>query len=197
MYWQRLGLLPYNLVLQKICGGNATALNSLIENEIIKVFDGMICIDFLNEQLENFDNLSKTNSQNAREGWEKRRKDATAKRPQSEPNAIREEESREKKIRVKEIKETNSLASIPEFDEFLNYALEHKPKVNTELLKLKYESWKANGWKTGGSKPKPIKNWKSTLLNTLPYIEENNTPTNPQEATLLAREITMRNMGLG
>jgi hypothetical protein len=94
MYWQRLGELPYKLAVQKICNGNATALDSLIEDQIIRVIDGMVCIDFLNEQLSEFDNLSKTNSENARVGWEKRRKDATAMRPQSKRNAIRGEERR-------------------------------------------------------------------------------------------------------
>jgi len=99
MYWQRLGELPYKLALQKVCGGNATALKSLCDEHVLSVVDGMICIDFLNEQLSEFDNLSKTNSQNALSGWKKRRKDATALRPQSERNAIRGEEIREEKRR--------------------------------------------------------------------------------------------------
>lgn len=99
MYWQRLGDLPYKLALQKICKGNATALDSLIGEDILKVKDGMICIDFLNEQLAEFENLSHTNRENARLGWEKRRLDATAKPSHSKPNAIRGE-----KIRVDEMK---------------------------------------------------------------------------------------------
>ena len=95
MYWQRLGELPYKLAVQKICKGNATAFDSLITDQIIKVIDGMICIDFLNEQLSEFENVSETNSKNARDGWKKRRKKATPMRPHSDPNAIREEEIRE------------------------------------------------------------------------------------------------------
>lgn len=94
MYWQRLGNLPYKLALQKVCGGNATALDSLCSEDVIKVIDGNICIDFLNEQLSGFENTSKTNSENARSGWLKRNKNATAMRPHSDPNAIREEERR-------------------------------------------------------------------------------------------------------
>ncbi len=63
MYWQRLGELPYKLAVGKICKGNATALDSLIEDEIIKVIDGDICIDFLNEQLSEFESTSKVNSE--------------------------------------------------------------------------------------------------------------------------------------
>jgi len=107
MYWQRLGDLPYKLAVQKICGGNATALDSLYEAGIIKIIDGFICIDFLNEQLSEFETVSKTNSENARLGWEKRRKDATAMRPHSERTAIRGEKRREDKSRIK---------NIPDFD---------------------------------------------------------------------------------
>ena len=37
-------------------------------------------------------------------------------------------------------------------------------------LDLKYQAWKENGWKNGNGKK--IKNWKTTLLNTLPYLKE-------------------------
>jgi len=94
LYWSRLGDLPLKLAIQKVCGGNATALESLCGAGVIKVFDNHICIDFLNEQLSEFENISNTNSDNARLGWEKRRKDATAMRPHSDPNAIRGEERR-------------------------------------------------------------------------------------------------------
>jgi hypothetical protein len=97
MYWQRFGELSYKLALQKICKGNATALDSLIQEDVIKVIDGMICIDFLNEQLSEFENTSKVNRKNARLGWEKRRLNATALPTVSDPNAIREEKRREEK----------------------------------------------------------------------------------------------------
>mgnify|MGYP000049168086 FL=1 len=104
MYWQRLGELPYKLAVQKICGGNATALDSLCDAEIIKVIDGMICIDFLNEQLSEFENVSVVNSENARLGWEKRRKNALAMRPHSEriATAMPVEKRREEKSRERE-----------------------------------------------------------------------------------------------
>lgn len=102
MYWQRLGDLPYKLALQKLCAGNAVALKSLIDNEIFTIIDGHICIDFLNEQLAEFGSVSQTNSKNAREGWEKRRKQATPMRPHSDPNAIRGDKRREEEKREEE-----------------------------------------------------------------------------------------------
>jgi hypothetical protein len=59
---------------------------------------------------------------------------------------------------------------IPPFDEFLEYAIEKKPKVCPIELKLKYEAWKENGWKDGHDKT--INKWRSKLLQTLPYIND-------------------------
>jgi len=111
MYWSRLGDVPLKLAIQKLCAGNATALNSLCDEKIIEVLDGNIFIKFLSEQLNEFDDVSKQNSKNAKEGWEKRRKqkdeserNATALNSLCENDAIREE----KKIEEKIIKENNN-----------------------------------------------------------------------------------------
>ena len=74
MYWSRLGDVPLKLAIQKLCGGNAVALNSLCDEKIIEVIDGNIFINFLSEQLNEFDDISKLNSKNAKDGWEKRLK---------------------------------------------------------------------------------------------------------------------------
>lgn len=64
----------------------------------------------------------------------------------------------------------NKLNEIPTFDDFSEYALQQKPKVDIDLLKLKYDSWVSNNWKDGNDNK--IKNWKSKLNNTLPFISE-------------------------
>jgi len=109
MYWSRLGDVPMKLAAQKLCAGNATAFDSLIDGNIFVVKEGYVCIDFLNEQLLGFENTSKQNSKNAFDGWEKRRKnkalsenDATALIPQCENDAIREDKIKEDKIIIKE-----------------------------------------------------------------------------------------------
>lgn len=62
----------------------------------------------------------------------------------------------------------------PEYEEFKQYAFEKSNKVDEVLLRRKYESWKVNDWRNGHNKP--ILNWKTTLLNTLQYLEsEENT----------------------
>lgn len=64
----------------------------------------------------------------------------------------------------------NDLKNIPSFEIFKTYALEQEPLLNIQALKLKYESWKVNDWKDGNDKP--IKNWKSKLLNTIQYLQK-------------------------
>ena len=66
--------------------------------------------------------------------------------------------------------DTDINKKIPTFIEFRDYAIENKPLANIKDLKLKYDSWIANGWKDGNNKK--IVNWKSKILNTLPFIKE-------------------------
>lgn len=60
---------------------------------------------------------------------------------------------------------------IPSIEEFVAYALENKPNVDPAHVKLKYKAWVESGWVSGKS-GKPIKNWKTTLLNTVPHLNE-------------------------
>jgi len=132
IYWSRIGDLTEKLAIQKLCGGNATALKSLCEENIIEVIDGYICINFLNEQLSIFNDTSKTNSKNAKDGWAKRRNDkassernATASNPQCESDAIREEEIREEEIR----EEGTTMIILEKFsfkNSMLNYGFDSK-----------------------------------------------------------------------
>lgn len=79
-------------------------------------------------------------------------------------------------VRVRDINNT-----IPSCEEFIAYAVSNVSDINTEEVRLKYESWKVNNWCTNvKGKEKPIKNWKSTLLNTLPYLSR----TKPEELSL-------------
>lgn len=65
------------------------------------------------------------------------------------------------------------ITSKPTIDEFIEYALENKPKANKQELIFKYKSWENNDWCiTRKDKKEPIKIWKTTLLNTLKYINE-------------------------
>jgi hypothetical protein len=138
MYWSRLGDVPLKLAIQKLCAGNATALNSLCDEKIIEVLDGNIFIKFLSEQLNEFEDTSKQNSKNAKEGWEKRRKlkdecerNASASNPQCENDAIREDKIKEDKI--------NSLETRSQT--FKDSLLDFKNKYQVNMLKEFYNYW--------------------------------------------------------
>jgi len=95
----------------------------------------------------------------------------TRQEPDRNPTITPTKEVKNNKTKINvEVKEGN----IPPFSDFLKYALSRKPKINEDLLKLKYESWVENGWKDGNDKK--IKNWKSKLLHTMPYIPNCDTP---------------------
>ena len=70
---------------------------------------------------------------------------------------------------VKNDNNDNNEKIIPTFEIFKSYALEQKKNIDLESLKMKYEAWKINDWKDGYNKP--IKNWKSKLLNTIPHLK--------------------------
>lgn len=127
MYWSRLGDVPFKLAVQKICGGNANALQSLCDNNIFEVINGYIYIKFLSEQLNEFDNISERNSKIAKEGWEKRRKqkneserNASALQAQNERNAIRGEEIREEERNNNKFNFKKSLLSICKNEQLIN-----------------------------------------------------------------------------
>jgi hypothetical protein len=145
MYWSRLGDVPLKLAIQKLCGGNATALLSLCEEKIIDVIDDYIFIKFLSEQLGEFEEVSKRKSKNALDGWKKRKElkglsdsNATASISQCENDAIREDKIIEDKI--KETKNINSLSPInwESFLKFHNETFGKKARLINDTNKKKF-----------------------------------------------------------
>jgi len=197
MYWSRLGDVPYKLAVQKLCAGNATALDSLCEESIIALEDGQICIDFLNEQLDSFNTTSNQNRQNAKEGWRKRRlvkdlseRNASASDPQSESDAIRGEKRREEKRKEEKKKEVHP----PDLKEFLEYAIEKCEVLNynycEQKTKGKFLAWQENNWVNGNNRK--IKNWKTSLLNTLPHIQKEKGSAQKENGLDVLREFNRR-----
>jgi hypothetical protein len=171
MYWSRLGDLPEKLAIQKLCGGNAVALNSLCEEKIIEVLDGNIYIRFLSEQLNEFDDISKKNSKNAKDGWEKRRKlneneelshrNATALNSQCESDAIREDKRKE-----------NKRIYIPSLSEVELY---FKDNGYTKESAIKaYNFYDVANWVD--SKGNKVKNWKQKMQGVW-FKDENKAAT--------------------
>ncbi len=166
MYWSRLGDVPFKLAIQKLCNGNATAFDSLCDENIIELIDGNIYIDFLSEQLESFKDLSKTNSKNAKEGWEKRRKqkesekiNAIASDPQCESDAIREDKIKEDK-RKEEVKAKKEFLP-PSIDEVIKYFDENN--FSQIAARKAYEYYNIANWKD--STGKQVKNWKQKMIS--------------------------------
>jgi len=165
-YWQRECKLTKDQFLRRF--KNELEFNELLNEGVFNVSnDGFISIKFLNIQYELATNKSLTNSENGSKGG--RPKKAKINPNESEIKANGKPiESESKGIREEEIKEDKN--KIPTFIEFRDYALQNKPLANIKDLKLKYDSWVANGWKDGNNKK--IVNWKSKILNTLPFIKE-------------------------
>ena len=70
--------------------------------------------------------------------------------------------------------EENEKNNKPTESEFLEYCKTIKEITYSSLefsLKSKYASWLANGWKDGNDKK--INNWKTKILNTIPYLQPN------------------------
>lgn len=85
-----------------------------------------------------------------------------------------------KQIEIKtKKKDKRKEIEIPSCESFVSFAVENKPKVDVSKVALKYSSWIANDWKDGNDKK--ITNWKSKLLNTLPYIDEVTLKYNPSD----------------
>jgi hypothetical protein len=93
LYWIRLGYLPEKMAKQKLFTSNASALQELYDESIIKENEGLISISFLDIQLEEFKGTSEKRRDAANQRW----KNKDAMQVHSKSNAIREEKRREKK----------------------------------------------------------------------------------------------------
>lgn len=164
-YWQRSCELTKEQLLKRLNYENE--LNELIKEGVIDLVENRISIKFLDNQLNEVENKSKTNSVNGSKGG-RPKKNPIESETKPKQNPI---ESETKGIREDKIKEDKKrLNNIPEFSEFLSFAIEKEPLICKVGLKRKYDSWVVNDWKDGNDKK--ITNWKTKLLNTLQYINK-------------------------
>lgn len=139
----------------------------------------------LKRDLKKYDEIRERNRENARKRW-----DATASdRKQSDTknadndndtdNDTGNESPNGDCLKPKKKKGGNPSIEIPSLDEFMDYGKEKKGSLNIsdDSFRLKYLSWLENGWKTGGEKPRRIDNWKTTLLNTMKYMQSDSLKT--------------------
>lgn len=167
LYWNKECYLSYEDAEIEI---DKEHLDILISKKIVKLTEGVIEISFLNEQFETIGETSEKRRKAANKRWNSAKQDNAdvmqvhASALQNDAEKIREDKSRVEKKR----KDKNT--PIPDYPEFLLYAKEKEPKINEADLKLKYDSWVVNDWKDGNGNK--IVNWKSKLLNTIPYMKK-------------------------
>ena len=137
LYWNRVGELPYALALQKLCNGNKDALQELINTEIIGVVNDRIVIEFLEEQLSEFGQVSEKRRDAAKKRWS----DANALQMESKSNAIREEKIREEEKRREEISADKSASHDQRALDFRNRVAENLNDYPKEMLRAFYDYW--------------------------------------------------------
>jgi hypothetical protein len=146
-YWSNECVVEYNKLVKKFKGYDL-AISNLLNANIIKVKDSFVSISFLDEQLEDREKLSKQNSKNIKEYWEKKR--ALNDRNTSVSISINENDSikrREDKIKKDNIKPTafsffNSLVSLGANKQLVNDWIavrKTKKATNTETAFNKFK----------------------------------------------------------
>lgn len=139
LYWSRLGELPYALALQKLCNGSESAFDELKKRDIFGIVDDNIVIEFLDEQLSEFNLISEERRKAAKKRWS----DANALQMESKSNASREEKKREDKRKGEKTSVVADKSATPEdrsklFMEKIAIHLESYPK---EMLRSFYDYW--------------------------------------------------------
>ena len=93
--------------------------------------------------------------------------------------SLQEKDKREKSRAVRSDKGrigSDKSPGIPSMSEFKQFILSNDSSIDLTLIELKYKSWVENEWRDGRNQP--IKNWKSKVLNTIPYMRNNTQPNN-------------------
>lgn len=109
-YWSNECVVEYSKLVKKFRGYDLLITN-LINSNIIKVKDIFITISFLDKQLEDREKLSKQNSKNIKDYWDKKRglneSNTTVSNSLNENNTIkiREDKIREENININIYKE--------------------------------------------------------------------------------------------
>lgn len=110
LYWGKHGELYYSKMLKKF-PRKQKHFDELLNEGVIKLIEDKIVISFLDEQLSERGAVSVRNANNAKEGWNGRKPDATASPSQSGRNGVAPhiEEKREEKKREEEKREEVAL----------------------------------------------------------------------------------------
>lgn len=135
-YWLKLGCISYAFALHKYCMKDESVLQELINNNIISIVDDNISINFLDKQLNKFQETSKKRTKAANKRWN----NASALQVQSKSNAIREDKSKEYNIKKENIKDINTRKR-----EFYNSLIPFLNFYSKEMLKDFFDYWSEHG----------------------------------------------------
>lgn len=164
LYWNKECSLSYSDAEIEI---DKEHIDILLSKKVIEISDNYIIIKFLNEQLEGITETSQLRREAVKKRWDKH-KSKNSSDIQTHTNVLQNDTD---KSRLEEKREEEKREdTIPDWIEFLVYAKEKEPSVNESALKNKYDAWVANGWKDGNNNQ--VKNWKSKILQTMPYIKK-------------------------
>ena len=134
--------------------------NDICDIDIEGNFTEFTCRRFVKEN-----KLSKTRSEARKKGYEKNK-------TTTKPNQNKNKKLQNADNDNDNDNDINNNIDIPNKKEFLEFAKSKIENIDLEDVGLKYEAWKSSDWHTGGVKPRKIKNWKTTLLNTLPHLKK-------------------------
>ena len=136
IYWAKVGKLTERYIRKKFKSDDT--INELIEAEIIKIKDGKVIINFLDEQLQEDQLLRRVKSNGGKKSASLRKKNKTSSTPvQDQLNTSLTNNSIEEN-RIEDIKRDKVLKT---FDETSFDNLEMRLKTSKEEIKIKLEEF--------------------------------------------------------
>lgn len=121
--------------------------------------------------IENYDDY-----QGVKETQKKRKRNATETQEKHEGNARGVQYNNDNNDNKDNKDNNDNKRVIPSLEEFISYAKVKKPNVKIEDVRFKYDAWLENDWhKIVNGENAYILNWKTTLLNCMKYMREENT----------------------
>lgn len=154
----------------------------------------------LKRDLQKWIGQVEVNRKNGKSGGRPKKANQTEQNPKK-PNGFLENRNNPKKGDRDSVRDRDSVSvkdkerdrEAPPYSDFLDYALDvgHKRSLNLDetKLQLKYDSWVENKWRTG--KGARIVNWKSTLLNTLPYLQKEKNSAKKERFRLSREDLSL------
>lgn len=187
-YWQRNCELTKEQLLRRL--NHETELNELIKEGVIDLVENNITIKFLDNQLNEVENKSKTNSANGSKGGRPKKNptesetkpnlNPTESESISESKGIREDKIIEDEIKEKKI--VNKFTPPQQF-EVIGYFIENG--YSKELGEKAFKYYETGNWTDG--KGNKVKNWKQKMQSVW-FKEENK--IKPNNLTLPKKRIS-------